>query len=63
MTEFYITIAVPAASRKLRLRYCFEMEWIKRSSAKLGRKGDPKMLEKVIHALTLREQLKVHGLD
>ncbi|MBC7913841.1 MAG: nucleotidyl transferase AbiEii/AbiGii toxin family protein [Pyrinomonadaceae bacterium] len=41
----------------------FELEWIKTTSAKLGRKGDPKMLEKVIYALTLLEQLKVHGLE
>ena len=41
----------------------FELEWIKSVSTKLGRKGDPKMLEKVIYALYLLEQLKANGLN
>ncbi|QKJ28346.1 nucleotidyl transferase AbiEii/AbiGii toxin family protein [Mucilaginibacter mali] len=44
-------------------RQNFELEWIKSVSTKLGRKGDPKMLEKVIYALYLLEQLKANGLN
>lgn len=38
-------------------------EWIKSTSERLGKRGDPKMLEKVIYALYLLEQLKLNGLD
>src|SRR5690606_3073828 len=41
----------------------FEIEWIKSTSERLGKRGDPKMLEKVIYALYLLEQLRTHGLD
>jgi hypothetical protein len=41
----------------------YELEWIQRLSGELGKKGDPKILEKVIHAFTLLEQLKMAGLD
>jgi hypothetical protein len=44
-------------------RKTFEIDWIKTISAKLGKKGDPKMLEKVIYALSLLEQLKSNGLS
>ena len=35
----------------------YELEWILRLSETLGKRGDPKILEKVIHAFTLLEQL------
>lgn len=41
----------------------FEIEWIKSVSQGLGRRGDPKMLEKVIYALYLLEQLRTNGLS
>lgn len=41
----------------------FEIDWIKSTSKRLGKRGDPKMLEKVIYALYLLEQLKWNGLD
>jgi hypothetical protein len=41
----------------------YEKEWISSLSAQLGKRGDPKLLEKVIYALTLLEQLKVSGLN
>jgi hypothetical protein len=41
----------------------YELEWIQTVSAQLGKRGDPKILEKVIHAFTLLEQLKRTGLD
>jgi hypothetical protein len=41
----------------------YELDWIQRLSGKLGKRGDPKILEKVIHAFTLLEQLKMAGLD
>lgn len=41
----------------------FELEWIQRLSGELGKRGDPKILEKVIHAFTLLEQLRMAGLD
>ena len=40
----------------------FEIEWIQSTSERLGRRGDPKMLEKVIYALYLLEQLRTNGL-
>lgn len=41
----------------------YELEWIQKVSASLGKKGDPKLLEKVIYAFTLLEQIIVHNLD
>lgn len=41
----------------------YELEWIRRVSASLGKKGDPKLLEKVIYAFTLLEQIVAHKLD
>jgi predicted nucleotidyltransferase component of viral defense system len=41
----------------------YELEWILRLSETLGKRGDPKILEKVIYAFTLLEQLRVAGLD
>lgn len=39
------------------------MDWIQKVSALLGKRGDPKLLEKVIYAFTLLEQIIVHKLD
>jgi predicted nucleotidyltransferase component of viral defense system len=36
----------------------YEKEWISSLSIQLGKRGDPKILEKVIYAFTLLEQLK-----
>jgi predicted nucleotidyltransferase component of viral defense system len=44
-------------------RASYELEWIQKVSASLGKKGDPKLLEKVIYAFTLLEQIIVHKLD
>ncbi|MFZ2906273.1 MAG: nucleotidyl transferase AbiEii/AbiGii toxin family protein [Cyclobacteriaceae bacterium] len=44
-------------------RASYELEWIRKVSASLGKKGDPKLLEKVIYAFTLLEQLVAHKLD
>ena len=41
----------------------YELEWIDRIAEGLGKRGDRKILEKVIHAFTLLEQLKLAGLD
>jgi hypothetical protein len=41
----------------------YELEWINRIAEELGKRGDRKILEKVIHAFTLLEQLKIAGLD
>lgn len=41
----------------------YTAEWIQALRAKLGKKVDPKMIEKVINALVLLEQLKLQGLD
>ena len=41
----------------------YEIEWIRTVAAQLGKRGDPKILEKVIHAFALLEQLRVTGLD
>lgn len=40
----------------------YEPEWIYAVAEKLGKRGDPKILEKVIYAFTLLEQLKAAGL-
>lgn len=39
------------------------IDWIFKLRAKLGKRIDPKLIEKVIWALTLLEQLKINGLD
>jgi hypothetical protein len=39
------------------------IEWILNLKNKLGRRIDPKLIEKVIWALTLLEQLKINGLN
>src|SRR5687768_5019569 len=41
----------------------YEIEWIGQLSKQLGKRGDPKILEKAIYAFTLLEQLKISGLD
>jgi len=41
----------------------FELDWIHKVSASLGKKGDPKLLEKVIYAFTVLEQIIIHKLD
>ena len=41
----------------------YDTQWIEKLSAQIGKRGDPKILEKVIHAFTLLEQLKIAGLD
>jgi predicted nucleotidyltransferase component of viral defense system len=38
-------------------------DWIKEAASKLGKRGDPKLMEKVIYAFTLLEQLRISGLD
>jgi hypothetical protein len=39
------------------------IEWILNLKNKLGRRIDPKLIEKVIWALTLLEQLKINALN
>lgn len=39
------------------------IEWITNLRAKLGRRIDPKLIEKVIYALTFLEQLRLNNLD
>lgn len=41
----------------------YHPEWIFEVKQKLGRKYDPKLIEKVIYALILLEQLKINGLE
>ncbi len=41
----------------------YEITWIEQLSVQLGKRGDPKIIEKVIYAFTLLEQLKASGLD
>lgn len=41
----------------------YTLEWIMALRSKLGKKVDPKMIEKVINALVLLEQLRIHGLE
>jgi hypothetical protein len=41
----------------------YDLAWIKEAANKLGKRADPKLLEKVIHAFTLLEQLQLSGLD
>jgi hypothetical protein len=41
----------------------YSLDWIKEVSAKLGKRVDPKLLEKAIYAFALLEQLSINGLD
>lgn len=41
----------------------YNLEWILNLKNKLGKRIDPKLIEKVIWALTLLEQLKIKGLN
>ncbi|WP_396191833.1 nucleotidyl transferase AbiEii/AbiGii toxin family protein [Flavobacterium sp.] len=41
----------------------YTIDWILNLKNKLGRRIDPKLIEKVIWALTLLEQLKINGLN
>lgn len=41
----------------------YELDWIQKVSQSFKKKGDPKLLEKVIYAFTLLEQLIVNKLD
>src|SRR3982750_1616888 len=41
----------------------YTLEWITSLRTKLGKKVDPKMIEKVINALGLLEQLRINNLD
>lgn len=41
----------------------YTLEWITSLRTKLGKKVDPKMIEKVINALVLLEQLRANNLD
>lgn len=41
----------------------YHPDWIFEVKQKLGRKYDPKLIEKVIYALILLEQLKINGLE
>jgi len=41
----------------------YKLEWITSLRTKLGKKVDPKMIEKVINALVLLEQIRVNNLD
>jgi len=45
------------------LNTSFEESWIKKISRSIGKRGDPKLVEKIIYAFTLLEQLKISGLD
>jgi len=41
----------------------YEKDWINSLSTQIGKRGDPKLLEKVIYAFTLLEQLQSSGLN
>jgi len=41
----------------------FETSWIQKISKTVGKRGDPKLVEKIIYAFALLEQLKISGLD
>ncbi len=41
----------------------YTIEWINNIRNKLGRRIDPKLIEKVVYALTLLEQLQLNNLD
>ena len=41
----------------------YTIDWILNLKKKLGKRSDPKLIEKVIWALTLLEQLQLKGLN
>lgn len=41
----------------------FEISWIQKISKEVGKRGDPKLVEKIMYAFALLEQLKLSGLD
>lgn len=41
----------------------YEAEWLNTTAKQMGKKVDPKMLEKVVYAFTLLEQLRLHNID
>jgi len=41
----------------------FEKAWIQEISKTVGKRGDPKLVEKIIYSFALLEQLKLSGLD
>jgi hypothetical protein len=41
----------------------FENNWIQQISKTIGKRGDPKLIEKIIYAFALLEQLKLSGLN
>ena len=45
------------------LQASFQSEWIQKISKNIGKRGDPKLIEKIIYAFALLEQLKLSGLD
>jgi len=45
------------------LQGSFETSWIQKISKAVGKRGDPKLVEKIIYAFALLEQLKLSGLD
>lgn len=44
------------------LQASFQSEWIQKISKSIGKRGDPKLIEKIIYAFALLEQLKLSGL-
>ncbi len=45
------------------LKGSFEASWIQQISKAVGKRGDPKLVEKIIYAFALLEQLNKSGLD
>ncbi len=41
----------------------YQLDWIYKVKGRLGKRYDPKLIEKVVYALIFLEQLKVNGLD
>ena len=41
----------------------FEKPWIQEIAKTIGKRGDPKLVEKIIYSFSLLEQLKRSGLD
>ena len=41
----------------------YQINWIKNISSRIGKRGDPKILEKVIYAFILLEQLRKQRLN
>lgn len=41
----------------------FESSWIQKISKTAGKRGDPKLVEKIIYVFELLEQLKLSGID